>query len=68
MKEIRRRAERICAGCGMVLNTHGYNLAGETYCCQGCAEETGCDCDQMVHAPRVPRMHDPVHAAPELRA
>jgi hypothetical protein len=22
----------------------GYDLAGETYCCQGCAEGTGCTC------------------------
>src|SRR5947207_9104235 len=36
-----------CPGCGMVKNHwpgEGYTHDGETYCCQGCAEGTGCMC------------------------
>jgi hypothetical protein len=36
-----------CPGCGMVKNSwpgEGYTHEGETYCCQGCAEGTGCTC------------------------
>ena len=36
-----------CPGCGMVKNEwpgEGYTHDGETYCCQGCAEGTGCMC------------------------
>jgi hypothetical protein len=36
-----------CPGCGMVKNEwpgEGYTHKGETYCCQGCAEATGCIC------------------------
>ena len=36
-----------CPGCGMVKNDwpgEGYTHEGETYCCQGCAEDTGCMC------------------------
>src|SRR5213592_617142 len=34
-----------CPGCTMVKNEwpgEGYTHEGETYCCQGCAEGTGC--------------------------
>jgi len=37
----------VCPGCGMIKNQwpgEGYTHVGETYCCQGCAEGTGCDC------------------------
>jgi len=27
----------------------GYTHDGETYCCQGCAEGTGCTCVQVAH-------------------
>ena len=40
-----------CPGCGMVKNEwpgEGYSHEGQTYCCQGCAEGTGCTC-KMVH-------------------
>ena len=40
-----------CPGCGMDKNTwpgEGYTHEGQTYCCQGCAEGTGCTC---VNAP-----------------
>ena len=36
-----------CPGCRMVKNEwpgEGYTHDGETYCCQGCAEGTGCMC------------------------
>jgi hypothetical protein len=36
-----------CPGCGMIKNDwpgEGYTHDGETYCCQGCAERTGCIC------------------------
>lgn len=36
-----------CPTCGMSLTdpvTNGFVDAGETYCCQGCAEGTGCTC------------------------
>jgi hypothetical protein len=36
-----------CPGCRMVKNDwpgEGYTHDGETYCCQGCAEGTGCIC------------------------
>ena len=36
-----------CPGCGMIKNEwpgEGYTHDRETYCCQGCAEGTGCTC------------------------
>jgi hypothetical protein len=36
-----------CPGCGMIKNEwpgEGYTHGGETFCCQGCAENTGCTC------------------------
>jgi hypothetical protein len=36
-----------CPGCGMIKNEwpgEGYTHDGEPYCCQGCAENTGCTC------------------------
>jgi hypothetical protein len=36
-----------CPACGMIKNQwpgEGYTHEGETYCCQGCAERTGCRC------------------------
>jgi hypothetical protein len=36
-----------CPGCTMVKNEwpgEGYTHDGETYCCQSCAEGTGCIC------------------------
>ena len=36
-----------CPGCRMLKNEwpgEGYTHDGETYCCQGCAEGTGCVC------------------------
>jgi hypothetical protein len=36
-----------CPGCAMIKNKwpgEGYSHEGETYCCQGCAEDTGCTC------------------------
>ena len=48
-----RRRSRIsipkpaCPGCRMTKNDwpgEGYTRDGQTYCCQGCAEGTGCMC------------------------
>ena len=36
-----------CPGCAMIKNEwpgEGYTHEGETYCCQSCAEGTGCTC------------------------
>jgi len=36
-----------CPGCRMKKNEwpgEGYTHQGQTYCCQGCAEGTGCTC------------------------
>src|SRR5947207_8655173 len=36
-----------CPGCGMVKNRwpgEGYTHDAQTYCCQSCAEGTGCTC------------------------
>jgi hypothetical protein len=36
-----------CPGCRMIKNDwpgEGYTHEGQTYCCQGCAEGTGCMC------------------------
>jgi hypothetical protein len=40
-----------CPGCGMLKNAwpgEGYTHENETYCCQGCAEGTGCTCVAVV--------------------
>ncbi|HLH54785.1 MAG TPA: hypothetical protein VKY92_14325 [Verrucomicrobiae bacterium] len=39
-----------CPGCGMVKNSwpgEGYTHENQTYCCQGCAEGTGCTCKEV---------------------
>jgi len=34
-----------CVKCGMSLNGRkAYSKGGKTYCCQGCAEGSGCTC------------------------
>jgi len=41
-----------CPGCAMIKNEwpgEGYTHEGETYCCQGCAEGTGCTCGSLAH-------------------
>jgi hypothetical protein len=40
-----------CPACAMIKNEwpgEGYTHEGETYCCQGCAEGTGCTCVSVV--------------------
>jgi hypothetical protein len=55
MKTEKKRSGRLrkstplpaCPGCRMIKNEwpgEGYTHDGETYCCQGCAEGTGCTC------------------------
>jgi hypothetical protein len=42
-----RKPQPACPGCGMVKNDwpgEGYTYEGQSYCCQGCAEGTGCTC------------------------
>jgi hypothetical protein len=39
-----------CPNCGMLKNDwpgEGYTQGGQSYCCQGCAEGTGCTCVQV---------------------
>lgn len=41
-----------CPGCGMLKNSwpgEGYTHENQTYCCQGCAEGTGCTCAAVPH-------------------
>ena len=43
-------AEQTCPKCGMAKRDwtenggQGYTSGGQTYCCRGCAEGTGCTC------------------------
>ena len=42
--------EERCPKCGMTRDEwrgdggQGYTSEGQTYCCRGCAEDTGCTC------------------------
>ena len=39
---------QVCAGCGMEKSEwtgEGYELASKRYCCEGCADGTGCTCE-----------------------
>lgn len=41
----------VCPGCGMIKNEwpgEGYTHEGQTWCCQGCAEGTGCTCRKVA--------------------
>lgn len=44
------RTAETCPNCGMAREEwrgnggQGYSVAGLLYCCQGCAENTGCTC------------------------
>ncbi len=47
--------ETTCAECGMPQanwggDGQGYAADGEVYCCQGCAEGTGCTCGVQAGA------------------
>jgi hypothetical protein len=46
-KQSSTKDSSICANCGMGSEdwSEGYKLGSQTYCCQGCAEQTGCTCD-----------------------
>lgn len=47
----------VCVECGMERKVwggnagQGYRVDGELYCCQGCAEDTGCTCDTEPPTP-----------------
>jgi len=55
----------VCAACGMERKVwrgnegQGYRMDGELYCCQGCAEDTGCTCDSE---PLTPHQWEPGNA------
>jgi hypothetical protein len=45
--------EQRCPNCHMAQsewehNGQGYSVGGQTYCCRGCAEATGCTCHQTM--------------------
>ena len=45
------RIKVACPGCGMDLRKAphgGFVEYGDTYCCRGCADGTGCTCDAAV--------------------
>jgi hypothetical protein len=53
------RMDLSCPGCGMDLSEGtggGYVAENATYCCQGCAEGTGCTC--VLPAVPVKRIHN----------
>ena len=44
----RKAPQPICPGCGVIKNEwpgEGYTHDGQTFCCQGCAEGSGCTCE-----------------------
>ena len=51
-------AEKTCPKCGMTEkqwkgnNGQGVNKDNQTYCCNGCAENTGCTCHKKDRADR----------------
>jgi hypothetical protein len=45
------RVSLACPGCGMDLRKTpqgGFSEYGDTYCCRGCADGTGCTCDAKI--------------------
>ena len=44
--------ENVCASCGLAADewSESYKLGSKTYCCQGCAEQTGCTCSTDARA------------------
>jgi hypothetical protein len=45
------RVNLACPGCGMDLRKApqgGFSEYGDTYCCRGCADGTGCTCDARI--------------------
>ena len=48
-KQKSSKTETVCANCGMAAADWpqgGYKLGSQSYCCQGCAEQTGCTCSE----------------------
>ncbi len=43
---------QVCPQCGMKNaewpQSTGYEQKGETFCCEGCAEDTGCTCEEKA--------------------
>ena len=45
--------DTVCSNCGMAAADWpqgGYKLGSQSYCCQGCAEQTGCTCSEDSRA------------------
>jgi hypothetical protein len=45
--------QAMCPNCGMTSEKwagDGYKLGSQRYCCQGCAEQTGCTCAEDKRA------------------
>lgn len=46
--------ELVCPNCGLERerwrdhNGYGYTMDGDTYCCRGCSEDSGCGCVPVV--------------------
>jgi hypothetical protein len=38
-------SELVCANCGIQIRWQATVVAGQTYCCLGCAQGGPCDCD-----------------------
>jgi hypothetical protein len=51
-EEAERGEEQTCVRCGMEnqdwSEPEGYELEGTTYCCQGCADDSGCTCQEAL--------------------
>jgi hypothetical protein len=51
----------VCPNCGRrgsqwrENDGEGFELGGQTFCCRGCAEETGCTCGPVTSTGRVAR-------------
>lgn len=64
-------AQRTCPNCGMqqsewlATEGEGFNLDGQTYCCRGCAEGSGCTCRQ-ANPGDLPAHRDPEGEASAL--
>ena len=44
-----------CPGCGMLLSdrkTDGFVFENQTYCCEGCADGSGCTCSEIRLVPK----------------
>ncbi|MBI4372285.1 MAG: hypothetical protein HY585_00990 [Candidatus Omnitrophica bacterium] len=49
MKEKNEEGTKRCPRCGMSIGdwTYSFTKGGVTYCCEGCANNTGCICEDL---------------------